>query len=271
MNKYKHREPIQTQAVVEDISNSAEFTEDREKGKPLTQAFSRSAFALALLETYDSGHRTKEGDRLNVAGHVGQFVDALKELDDAYEVSSDIETIQSIKRKLIPFNHAVKDLIDHDPMAGFREVNRFISEVYVTTHRGDLAAMTDEARAAEIDFVRQNTLKRLSGMRHEIAAQQLFGHLGYDVDAEVSIEDELNGIDMVVTDQDNAKLPIDIKANHRDALETRAKDKHNRLIIWSTVPHADFDGHFRLSPEVVALRADDIAKELAVERQRTGK
>lgn len=270
MNRNKQRAPIQTREVLEDINGSAEFKEGRERGEPLRRNFGRAALALALLETQDSGHRTKEGDRLNVAGYVGQFIEAQDELDEAYSYGAPADKIRDIKRRIIPFNHAVKDLIDNDPMAGFNEVNRFVLEVYATTSRGDLAAMSDDEKTKKINTVRRQTLQVLSGMRHEIAAQQLFGHLGYDVDAQVGAEDELRGVDMVLTDDTNTSYAVDIKANQRDALEARAKDRSNRrLIIWSTVPSSDFDGHFRLPADVVALRAPDIEHELAAELRRT--
>lgn len=272
MNKNKQRIPISTREVLEDINSSAEFSEGKERGEPLTLTFGRAAHALALLETQDSGNRTREGDRLNVAGYVDQFISAQDELDAAYTRGVSGESVRDIKRKVIPFNHAVKELIDNDPMAGFNEVNRFILEVYTTTHRGDLRKLTDDARTERLDTIRRQTLQVLSGMRHEIAAQQLFGHLGYEVDAEVSTEDELHGIDMTLTDADNLQYAVDIKGNQRDAMEARAKDRRGRrLIIWSTVPSEDFDGHFRLSPDVVSLRAQDIEHELIDELRRTGR
>lgn len=272
MNKNRQRARINTREVLTDIGNSAEFEEGRHRGWTLQRSFANAALALSELETQPSGNRTKEGDRLNVAAHVDQFVAATEELDAAYALGETGEAIRDIKRKIIPFNHAVKEMIDNDPKAGFNEVLDFIHDVYLTTHRGDLAKLTGAGRIGRLDTVHRLVRQRLSGMRTEIAAQQLFGHLGYEVDADVSVEDELRGIDMTLTDADGAKYPIDLKSSHRDATNARLKDRRGqRLIVWSTVPSHDFDGHFRLSPDIVSLRAADIETELVAELHRTGR
>lgn len=272
MNKHKQRTPISSREVLEDVGTSAEFQEGRQQGWTLQRSFANAALALTELETQASGNRTKEGDRLNVAGHVEQFVVASEELNDAYDRGESGETIRDIKRKIIPFNHALKEMIDNDPMAGFDEVNDFILDVYITTHRGDLAAMTGPARVGHLNIIHRLIRNRLSGMRTEIGAQQLFGHLGYEVDAEVSVEDELRGIDMTLADADGEVYPVDIKSNRREAESARIKDhQKRRLIVWSTVPSHDFDGHFRLPPDVVARKAPHIQAELERELVRTGR
>jgi hypothetical protein len=271
MNKNKQRVPIKSQEVFEDIKSSDAYIEGEERGEPLTLRFGRAAHELALLETYDSGHRSKVGDQLAVAGLVEQFASASERLSKTTR-GTDPTMIAQLKAELIPFNHAVKTLIDNDPGASFAEVQDFILDVYETTHRGDLARLPVHLRRNKIDNFNTEITRTLSGMRHEIGANQLFNELGYDVDNEVTTDDELHGIDMFITSPDGKTHGVDVKSNPKLVDEARAKDLRNKsIIVWSCLNHSDFDGTFRLAPETVALRAPDMRAELDSELRRTGR
>ena len=271
MNKNKLRTPIKPELVVQDVTASDTYREGQERHEPTGAIFGKAALDLALLETYDSGHRTREGDRLHLAGLVDQFAAAQERLDHVTDGSSR-DYVKKLKKQVAEFNHALKALIDNDPGATPDEIKRFVQEVYRVTHAGDLADMGPVAGKNKLRTFGDQVSTRIDAMANEIGTQQLFHALGYDVDADVSPEDELNGIDMFISKPYSPTWGVDTKSSEQGAIKGRTNDTRNRnIIVWSGLSKRDFKGKFRLDTETIARRAPILEGELRFELRRTGR
>lgn len=212
----------------------------------------------------ESKYRTPEGDVHNVIAHISGFADGVRGIDRLTNTGSIREQRIPHLKKIIEFNHAVKDLIDSTPSLEFDGVVNFITDMYSASHDRDWK--TDTERKETIDWFHNEVRYRLAGMRHEIAAEQIIGTLDnieiiYNDDATIEelVQDDIDGVDVRVKAID-LKLGLDIKGSRTGVEKKRAGNSDTaHLAIWSQLHDNDFiqngKNGFRISPAKAAEKA----------------
>ncbi|HEX8390612.1 MAG TPA: hypothetical protein VF597_04285 [Candidatus Saccharimonadales bacterium] len=162
-------------------------------------------------------------------------------------------------RDKIPFNHALRDMIDEAPGLSQSQVIDFCS----------LASqdMLDHNSPADppIEFVEQKVRTTLVGMQHEIGLEQILWNIPEIEDViKATPEQELQGIDMIAV-YDGAHIPLDAKASPSLAgrsLENYEQYAHkhsdgtsavsdNGYPLWTGITHGEFHGGFRIDQDTV--------------------
>ena len=236
----------------------------------LEGAISSSAGALAAEHTRETGLRSAEGDVYNVIAHLKEFADASITLDRLR--NNPHTTRQDRERQLeriIPFNHAVRELIDGSPQLTLGELNHFLTSMYVSS-RAQTWKSADE-RTITTKWFDNEVKSVLVGMSHEIATEQIIGMIPSDVEIDYAkadgekynpVEQEMNGVDLDLI-YHGRELPIDVKASQRSATEKR---RNGGPAIWSGCREEDFfvNGarRFRITPQVAADKVRIVLAEL---------
>ena len=204
--------------------------------------------AVALRGKEEGSYFTLEEHALNLTAHLTTIESHLEQLDRLRGRRATRREKLPYLEKVTAFNHALKEMIDSNPRLGFNEVVSFLRNMNQQIH----GRHNDRHFEHEIRGV-------LEGMRHEIAAEQIIGQLeNVDVD-HVSIEEDLDGGDLMVSVDNSPWTPIDIKASYLTA--ERAKQKARDTghddsgIIWSQLNDEDFNGGFRISYDKAAEKA----------------
>ena len=153
--------------------------------------------------------------------------------------------MQEAKKRLVEFNHAIKYLLDSDPTLTTTEVSGFLSDVYQEMHE-------DETNERATEF-RDSCEQVLRGMQHEIFAKNIIDSLTpeFTANGEVSIEDDLRGVDIFVTYK-GVRFPVDIKASTFHVREKRKNSLNPKHIIWSGIHARDVGDRFRLTTQEIA-------------------
>ena len=251
------RRPLEAKATLRDVVTDVDFRPNIEAhGGDKQRAFAVTALALVEMGTSESGHRTRSADQLHVASTLDDYVSAQIQLDSGNFHPSEIK---SLKLDAIAFNHALSQLIDNDPGAKFNEVLTYLSDLYRS-----IRPLEADERYETVNEMFASTLK---GMTQEIIAEQLGGHLGYEVLGEVTPEEEMRGVDRYFGINGEWE-GVDVKASSRKANEARAKDHRGRYIIATDIPDEVIGCNFRLSNEDVPKYAKFLQAELDREYQR---
>jgi len=272
MNKKPHqlRHP---QSFINGLERTDKFLEELQGGEERKIAIGRAAaFHHERMSQTESLTPEARLDRFAVRliATLPAFIEARHALDEMEE--QERETGRKVDRRKripyikdsIPYNHALRDLIDEFPDLTPENIVRF-SEI----------AMLDIGNADEARYSREHTRRHLHGMQHEIGLEQIAWQIDEVEDVRhATEEEELNGIDLVIT-YNGIELPVDAKASEvgeKKALFEREKylashnlteSKYGRgYPIWTHIEHEDFGGGFRISDERAATLAPRVKATL---------
>lgn len=233
-----------------------ETMSDRERDQTVNRAVARSAFALANKYTSPGGYKSPEATRFQVISQLDEFYKAQIALNKLREqksrghhVSHDLKLPHLTK--LAKFNHALKEMIDTDSSLKFDETLAFLSRMYAGSHKNE-----------NLEDFEQELYWVMNGMRHELGAEQIVGTLGYDYDLP-TIDDDLGGADIIVY-VDGSVVPLDIKSNMHLVHKVRAESRHPDQIVWSCLHDRDFHNGFRISPNLAAVRANEMEAQIRI-------
>ncbi len=233
--------------------NIEEMTSE-EKRTMRIRAVARGALDRANQETKESGYRTPDGDIFNLIANLDTFYEAQQSLaqldsDKDFRHVARSERIPYLK-DAVQFNHALREVIDNHPSLSFTDILNFMTEMHTTVSGPDTQKQFYTG-AREV----------LDGMRHEIGFEQILGALP-DLDyREASIDEDINGADIIVT-VDNTEIPVDIKGSPRTTAFKREKSYHPERIIWSQLSFEDFNGGMRISRQLAEKKAPALRAEL---------
>jgi hypothetical protein len=266
-------------ATIRDVKESSDFHDHlREDART---AFSKSALALAILETSTEGEKSRDGHHLAIAAHVNGFIQgnfALRRLaNETNQRDGDIDTVderveltaeQRQRRSdavdaIIPFNHAVKEYIEQDPSATFCDTVEYAMAIFTLTNASILRAKPDNGKSI-LDFARTQVREAINGMRHEKAVVEMLG-AEYRASGNVSLQEDKQGCDLhIIHPGDRRVYSIDAKASRTNAQRTRSKmPRRSHAVIWSTLADEDFERNgFSLSEETFAVHRRLLIKEL---------
>ena len=160
-------------------------------------------------------------------------------------------------RKVIEFNHAVKDLVNYEPTLAFNDLLSFITSFY---------AGTNHESPEQISWFESHVRASLDGMRHELAYEQILGQAqllndDLEYDENTTVDDELHGVDYYIK-YGEKKFGIDIKSSHKSCENARQKSNNPEFIVWSHLSWEDFENTFRISTQLAKNKARLILNDL---------
>lgn len=249
--------------IIANIRESDDFREALRDGKPMVHAFSVAAEALAELETSETGRRTPEGHAYALAGQMFDVAASARALHGS-RLSPDAKIPH--KRRLIRFNHELRAMVDSYQDLSPLEVRRLLVEPYVTVAR---RGWNSEAQAQrELTAVTAEVDSIMFGMWSEINGEMIVGAAGYEIDTDVSEDDELHGTDGWVhmrpeQGPEYGWMPVDFKGSAEKARQVNNLHPANRA-IWSQLSHSEF-AHartFRISAVLARARSGAMKAQL---------
>lgn len=235
-------------------------------GDNICNAMGHGALWLAQKGTEQSGYRSHEADVFNVIALIEPFATNQKKLDTLQQASHPSKHNEKTfyLKKVIEFNHALKDMVDRNPRLGFSDVTRFTTQAYSLMNVKEIQSLSPEARQDRLGWF-QNAIRRSSnGMRHEIGFEQILGSLD-DIDYdETTVEGEIEGIDFYVSLNGN-EFGVDVKSSPTKAKQKclqQRNDGYRPNAIWSHLDDRDFGNSFRVSPELASQKAAAVREDL---------
>lgn len=212
--------------------------------------------ATALSERKPSGYLTAEGHAMNLTAHIAEYSSSLNELRKLEDEHAPRKEKLPALRNIAGFNHALREMVDSNPSLRVSDVKNFILTMNHSINGPESGGPMFE------DKVR-NTI---TGMRHEIAVEQMTGFMPGVETLEATVEEDLQGVDLKVSINGSPYAAIDVKASHATAEHARQKarargfdDSH---IVWSHANEEDFNGSFRLPLEVAKHNAQALYEDL---------
>lgn len=234
---------------------------ERFSGENVPRAVSLGAQALAESFTSEHGYKSRQGTRFEVISRINNLVPSVEQLHYLRQNRADKATQRPYAEEVIEFNHSLRNMIDNEPKLTFNQVSNFLVNMYTASNKG---------RFTDIREWEQNRNKftqeiegALRGMRAEIAAEQIIGTMDdVEYDTEVTVDEELNGIDGFVTMR-GVEFPVDIKSSQAAMEKARQRSHNPEKIIASCVQSSDFQNDtFRLPPETALKKQPHMRAQL---------
>lgn len=150
------------------------------------------------------------------------------------------EEIHQAKRAVIEFNHAIRSIIDRSPSLTRQELLTRISDIAAHMVPNFLAN----------DF-RGNVRAVVVGMQQEIFTEQaLWSIPDVEVDDEVSVEDELHGVD-IRFHYKGKPYAIDVKSSPESVAEAEANSRQSdtNILFWTGLRGHEIGEAFRPNKE----------------------
>jgi hypothetical protein len=210
---------------------------------------------VEVLNRYQKAHREELSDAehatLSVLAKLGSFVDVSHELRDERHRSDhhrlsqyEFDNQRRLKDTyLIPFNHDLKNLINHHPSVEQDEFVGTLAAAYQGLYK-DYDARRQASRRTYADMNKvYATLEDVTiGMKHEVAAETMLTAAGVNFDSDVSVKEDATANDLYVdVFNDGEWHGIDLKSS--EFSEKRALERHiDSLPVWSGLNESDFKG-----------------------------
>ena len=248
--------------LIKDISSSDTYIETVSR-EGLPKAFASAAMALAELETSPTGSRTIEGHYYALLGQLG---DVCRSEAMLRKPGLSKDTRLGFKEQLIHFNHDLRDMVDAYQDLTPNEVKRLLAEGYIAANRSSWKNATEGTAA--LKEVIGSLDSTLDGMWHEITGEMIVGAAGYEIDTDVTPEEEMRGVDGWVHMRPNLGVNkgwmyVDFKATSDKAKQANNMHPDN-MAVWSQLSRHDYEtaGSFRISPAVARSRSSFMKKDL---------
>lgn len=212
-----------------------------------------TAFRLAAdaaVEDKENGLNQADRALLRVTGQLGVMAEARQELgeiyadDGFYPNYQERQLAKHLKETyVIPFNHALKDIINTHPNEEFNKITSALAGAHnmiFSSHASFRPGELIHAQKPSPVDVARGIEDCLNGMRHEVAAESMFAAADIDYDYDVSPEEDAAGVDIFVF-RDGNREGVDLKASRTSAI--RAQDRHPlSRAVWSGLNPTDFTG-----------------------------
>lgn len=231
---------------VQRIRQSDEFHDltNQEKG---TLAITNTADRLSKTLESSGGHMPIEGQLLALISHIPPYLMAQIKLDRMRNKGHSVRRSEKMPylQEVMQTNRTLKELIDNNPLLTYPQVLNFTSFVSAKLSGPEYT-----------EYFTQSMEAMLSGMRHEIAVEQMLGTLDPEVDyRETTPEEDLAGADFIIqmatADGKPYEFGIDVKSTPFEEERSREKARSHGYpsdhIIWSGINREDFNNGFRIS------------------------
>lgn len=260
------------QSFINGLEKTNEFLGHLAKGKSRPVSIGHAATILHERMESREVHTTEsklDSFGVKIIAELPRFIEAQRALDKiradrkkGHIVSSLVSTAHV--RAILPYNHALRDLIDWFPEASPDNVGLFV-----------FAAARDINGPVDADYCRNETRNVLHGMQHEVGLEHILWQIEDVEDVQHATEEqELEGIDLVVT-YHGQTICLDAKATEfgeSNALSERAAYMQSRGLaeasmddgypIWTGLDEADFKGGFRIDDATAKAHAPEIQEIL---------
>lgn len=222
-----------------------------------------TAAALTIAEARRSerlSHADRETSELTIIGLLPGFIAQAARMNRSGDTMSRAEKVESLRTGIMPFNNALRELIDANSRLKMDEVLHFISTATLENHNANIAA-----------FATAESRKILHGMRQERAAENVFWQIdGVENVRQASPEEDINGTDLIVT-YEGADMPFDIKssqirADGKNADRSFYRNHSPSIGLYSGFNTEDFGNGFTVSPEATAAQIERYEAVLRHER-----
>lgn len=282
-SQYQKRQ-LSAAEILNNIASTPEFGE-AQKTYPLARALARTAFIRAGMfpkvvdeKKYNVKKlaTTPEARLDRMVGTLPQFVEGLEGMRSHFrDEPPQSAEFQAAKHRVIRFNHSLKALLEADENLDAENLVVVVTDMYGVMY-SDRWGNDVEGWHAEQAWFKQHIDQSVRGMQHEVIASQIITAIGeltdedgkpidISVNTDVSIQDEVRGVDMFVT-LDGVTFPIDIKASERTAQHARKKSRKPNSIIATGVHTRELGGAFRVSPDKARTLAPSLLEKLRTAR-----
>jgi hypothetical protein len=256
-------ESLDPKEVIRDIGTSTTFGEVmRGPNARLATAFAMAALELADLEVSPEGERTLDGYAYLLAGQLNDVVGSIVALERA---TLNKEARIPHKDKLSGFNHDIRHMIDEYPDITPAEIQRLLVQAYIAAHRSEWS--TDKEARAQVDLISGAIGSSLYGMWSEVAGELVVAEAGFEIDTDVTPEEERKGIDGWVLMRpelgDKGWMPCDFKGDELKAERVNAAHSDN-YALWSQFSHQEYSPtkSFRIPRERLAPKVPSMKRAL---------
>jgi hypothetical protein len=226
-----------TQEARSQYRNEFEESLTNEDKKRVVNAMTRHAFATTAshLNKNQSKYESFKMDR-----SYNTMISTLPNLNEgSRRLREHIGAPKESKKLIIPFNHAVKNLIDEHQSTSLPQLTEMLEHTFFMNgySKGLLQDVNHHI---------------IPGMIHELAGgTNLFYLPGNPEIIDTTVEDELKGVDEIAKYDDGIHITVDFKKSHEAALAAQAKhlnwrqdhgiiEPDNHLIIASGYSSEDF-------------------------------
>lgn len=244
-----------------ELGRSDTFLEARGHGEPIPQAISKAALhQTVVVREAQNGRLDVHVNALNIISCLPDFLQGQLELDRIYEKEqrSGLVVPRRVKvphlKKVIPFNHAIRETIDDNPRLNSDDLRGFILKTGMGMyHPSDL----------DIEYLRQACSERIAAMQAEIFTEQALWHVpGVDDIENADTADELDGIDLRCT-YEGEDFSIDVKSTRRQEQEAW---KHwvegDAIPFWTGLSLDELGRHFRAKEDQISTIAQRLEDRL---------
>lgn len=245
------------QSFINGLEKTDEFLGDLSRGKSRRASIGHAAALhherMSRIEVQTPESKLDQA-AVRILASLPPFIDAQRALDrlEDEERHTGHRLPKNIRlphlKAVIPYNHALRDLIDSFPGVDAASISRFSG-----------AAMLDLGGASDAQFAEAQTRELLHGMRHEIGLEQILWQIDEVGDITPATEEqELIGIDLVV-EYKGITISLDAKASRLGAQKavqaheaylrnhhmTEADDRGG-YPVYTGLTDEDFHGGFRI-------------------------
>ena len=266
------------------IAATPEFSE-AQKAYPFARALARTAFIRAGMFPKVKDERRYDAKKLattpearvdRMIGTLPQYVEGLEGMRQHFrDTPPQSGEFHAAKHHVIRFNHSLKALLEADENLDAENLVMVITDMYGVMN-SDRWGDDKDGWHSEQAWFKQHIDQCVRGMQHEVIASQIITAIGeltdedgnpidISVDTNVTIQDEVRGVDMFVT-LDGVTFPIDIKASERTAQHARKKSRKPNSIIATGIHTRELGGAFRVSPDKARTLAPSLLEKLRTAR-----
>lgn len=279
--------PIDTQSVLQLVENSDEYRQEIADGQSRNRALARAGLHAAGVSEFpaieelpdkydvedlyhkDDVERSQESDIYALVGNIQSFTHGIEGLRHLRRKRAegwwvDSEQTDTLKARAVKFNHVLRHLMEDNPALKANHIEETVTGIYEQLNSGRWSH-DPEGWDREKSWFAGEVAGLVRAMQQEYLAEQFAEEIKKQMEVEgkdfayvtdVSVEDELKGVDAWVT-LDGVTFPIDIKSNQTGVDSARKKEElyaKNRKrpaatarYITTDVESKDMRGTFRMS------------------------
>lgn len=229
--------------------------------------FTAASARANQLDRQGNATTRKEADSLRIVSQLGEFTHGLEAIRHHHHVEPlSRRELEAAKLRTVKFNHAVQDMLMHDPTVEFDELVSFLSTMHGVLNRqrwaDDQAGWTTEA-----NWFHHQLEITIHGMQQEIFGEQIALSIpGVTVERPTDPREDLRGIDRWIT-MDNVRFPVDFKASYATARHARSKAPHPEQVVYTGVEGLRFRKTLRLDTKDIAMRTEQMRRSLELAKQ----
>lgn len=218
---------------------TVQATHDPERAPRLSWSIGATARKLVERQAKrNGGYLDYEHSMLQIISLIPSTVDAMAVVN-AEPGRYEYEGILQAKRSLVKFNHAIRWIVDSSPWLTRSRLHSSITEA------APLMIPTQKSKAFQ-----EQLRASITGMQQEIFTEQALWSIdGVEVDEEVSIDDDLQGIDIRFS-YNGRPFELDVKSREQRPGE-HLPDNTTRF--WTGLNGYELGDHFRANEEQLAI------------------